>query len=120
MPRHSRWQPLAATPAGGSAHNNVIGRGGSGPFVDGVNGNRVGSGDAPLDAGLKPLGYYGGPVRTVALEPWSPARDGGSNPDGLSFDQRGEGWPRSVNGTDAGAFELGAGLFADGFEDGPS
>lgn len=107
----------AVTGPGASASNNVIGRAEGAPFLDGVDGNHVGANDAPLDAGLKPLADNGGPVRTVALQQWSPARDNGSNPDALSFDQRGEGWPRSVNATDSGAFELGALLFADGFEE---
>lgn len=99
------------------ALNNVIGRADNSVFQNGVNGNLVGAQDAPLDAGLAAIAYNGGPTRTVALEPWSVARENGSNPDGLSFDQRGEGWPRSVNVTDSGAYELGPGVFSDGFED---
>jgi hypothetical protein len=70
---------------------------------NGVNGNLVG-----IDPKLRPLDYYGGPTQTFALYGDSPAIDHGSNPDGLTTDQRGYG-PRDVNGVaDIGAFEFGA------------
>jgi hypothetical protein len=53
---------------------------------------------------LAPLAFNGGPSRTHALLPTSPAIDAGSNPLGLTEDQR--GFPRVVNGTpDMGAYE---------------
>jgi hypothetical protein len=57
-----------------SSSYNLIGTGGSGGLVDGVNNNLVGR-----DPLLAPLGYYGGPTQTMALLPGSPAIDAGSN-----------------------------------------
>ncbi len=92
--------------AGPSAYN-LIGTGGSGGLSNGVNHNIVLSGSEV--AGLAPLGNYGGPTRTMALLPGSPAIDAGSNaliPAGITTDQRGTGHPRIVNSTvDIGAFE---------------
>jgi CSLREA domain-containing protein len=56
--------------------------------------------------GLAPLGSYGGLTPTMPLFGGSPALDAGSNPGGLTTDQRGTGYPRSYGaGTDIGAFE---------------
>jgi hypothetical protein len=72
------------------------------------NSNLFGTTANPLDPKLRPLDFYGGPTRTVALYGDSPAIDAGINPNGLTTDQRGFG-PRAVNGaTDIGAFEFGA------------
>jgi hypothetical protein len=87
--------------------NNLIGTGGSGSLVNGVNGNIVGVADPKLG----PLGNHGGPTQTIPLLPGSPALDTGSNAlavDGsgnpLATDQR--GLPRIFNGTvDIGAYE---------------
>lgn len=56
--------------------------------------------------GLMPLANNGGPTRTHALRPDSPAINRGNNVAGLHFDQRGRGFPR-VNGprADIGAYE---------------
>jgi hypothetical protein len=58
---------------------------------------------------LAPLGYYGGPTRTMGLMVGSPAIDAGSNslvPPGIATDQRGAPASRIANGTvDIGAFE---------------
>ncbi|MBX7105048.1 MAG: hypothetical protein K1X57_13265 [Gemmataceae bacterium] len=65
-------------------------------------------GNLPLgtNALVGPLGNYGGPTQTVALFTGSPAVNAGANPGGLTFDQRGAGFPRVVGGTiDIGAFE---------------
>jgi len=49
----------------------------------------------------------GGPTRTMALLPDSPAIDAGDNTDAPEFDQRGEGFPRVVNDrVDIGAYEV--------------
>ena len=64
---------------------------------------------SPLNPLLAALGNYGGPTQTMALLPGSPAIDAGNNaliPGGVTTDQRGTGYPRTVNGTvDIGAFE---------------
>ncbi|HMP77213.1 MAG TPA: choice-of-anchor Q domain-containing protein [Kiritimatiellia bacterium] len=77
---------------------NLIGPGGSGGLVDGVNSNRVGV----SDPGLAPLAQYGGRTPTRALYPWSPAVDA-CFLIGASTDQRGfiRDDPRDI-----GAFEL--------------
>ncbi len=90
-----------------SASDNVIGIGELSGIPDGVNGNQVGSLASPLDPLLGPLADNGGPTLTHALLAGSPAIDRGSNPAGLTWDQRGAGFAR-VSGAraDAGAFEL--------------
>lgn len=60
---------------------------------------------------LEPLADNGGPTRTMALQAGSPALDAGPDPiasfPGNSFDQRGSGYVRVVNGrVDIGAFEV--------------
>jgi hypothetical protein len=60
-------------------------------------------------ADLGPLSYNGGPTETMALLPGSPAINAGNNSvtAGVTFDQRGTGFPRIVGGTvDIGAFEV--------------
>ena len=55
---------------------------------------------------LGALSNNGGPTRTMALLPGSPAIDAGDNTDASRWDQRGPGFPRIVNGViDIGAFE---------------
>ena len=67
---------------------NLIGTGGSGGLVNGVNNNQVGVSDARLS----PLANNGGPTQTHALLSGSPALDAGSNTlannAGLTTDQR--------------------------------
>ena len=59
-----------------------------------------------VDPRLGPLQDNGGLSRTHALLPGSPAINTGSNPLGLAYDQRGEGFPRVLNGAaDMGAHE---------------
>ena len=91
---------------------NLIGTGGSGGLVNGVNNNQVGV----TNMGLDPNGpqFNGGPTQTIALLPGSPALNAGSvalavdeNGSPLSYDQRGAGYPRVINGTvDIGAYEF--------------
>jgi hypothetical protein len=68
---------------------------------------------------LLPLADNGGPTKTHALGPGSPALDAGNNSGGLTTDQRGSGFPRIVGSApDIGAFE-GVDtdrIFADGFD----
>lgn len=71
-------------------------------FTNGVMGDLVG-----IDPNLDGLGDNGGPTRTVALLPGSPAIDAGSNPNGLTTDQRGAGFARVFGSSaDIGAFEV--------------
>ena len=94
-------------PVDGTSSYNLIGLGGSGGLVNGVNHNQVGV----ANPGLGSLGDNGGPTQTVALIPNSPAVDAGNGFD-LTTDQR--GYVRPVNipripnagdGSDIGAFE---------------
>ena len=58
------------------------------------------------DPRLAPLANNGGRTQTHAFLEGSPAIDAGNNNAGYAFDQRGEGFPRVVNGrADIGAFE---------------
>jgi hypothetical protein len=86
---------------------NLIGDGtGMTGLSNGVNGNLVGSAAAPIDPLLGPLQDNGGPTKTHALLIGSPAIDAGNNAYATDWDQRGEGFPRIVNGIiDIGAFE---------------
>jgi hypothetical protein len=86
------------------ASNTLLGDGdGADGISNGVKGNIVG-----VDPKIDSIGFNGGPTPTIALLRGSPAIDAGSNPLGLTTDQRGYG-PRNVNGiTDIGAYEFGA------------
>jgi hypothetical protein len=88
--------------------HNLIGDGtGMTGLSNGINGNLVGSAAAPIDPLFGPLQDNGGPTKTHALLPGSPAIDAGNNAYATDFDQRGPGFPRIVNGTiDIGAFEV--------------
>jgi hypothetical protein len=56
---------------------------------------------------LGSLQNNGGPTQTMALLAGSPAINAGDNTNAPSYDQRGPGFPRIVNGTiDIGAFEV--------------
>ena len=115
-----------------SLGNNLIGRpvGASifgnpgGSFTNGVNGDQVGTDEAPLNPRLGPLANNGGPTQTHALLSGSTALDAGNNcvldnscspavGQSLSTDQRGAGFPRAADSADAnttqtvdiGAFE---------------
>src|SRR5205085_576120 len=81
----------------------------------------TGTSAAPLNPKLGPLKYNGGPTDTMALLSGSPAIDKGTSAGltgTLTTDQRGVGYKRTINksiadatggdGTDIGAFELGA------------
>lgn len=92
---------------------NLIGRGdGCTTFVNGANGDKVGSNASPLDARLGPLAYNGGATATHALLPGSPAYEAGNpaTPGTLSLgacagtDQRGVVRPIGAQ-CDSGAFE---------------
>jgi hypothetical protein len=70
------------------------------------------------DPRLAPLANSGGPTRTQALLPDSPALDAGNNAMGSTADQRGAGFPRTLGArADIGAFERDPGvIFRNGFE----
>jgi hypothetical protein len=96
-----------------SQGHNLVGKGDGGTgFVNGVNGDQVGSVALPIDPKLGPLQNNGGPTATMALLPGSPAIDAGDDsvlgaPLFLTTDQRGAGFPRKVGAhVDIGAFEL--------------
>jgi hypothetical protein len=78
----------------------------SGPDTSG----NIWSGDHNIIGGnplLGPLQNNGGPTKTMALLPGSPAIDAGSNANAPDWDQRGTGFSRIVNDTiDIGAFEV--------------
>ena len=76
-------------------------------FINGENGDIVGTLENPIDPLLGELQDNGGSTPTQALLEGSPAIDAGSNPNDLATDQRGVGFDRTVgDGTDIGAFEL--------------
>jgi hypothetical protein len=81
---------------------------GTSGFINGANGDLVGTVASPIDAKLGPLQNNGGPTRTMALLPGSPALGAAacSDADGtpLTVDQRGLPRPQ-VTGCDIGAFE---------------
>ncbi|HWT01914.1 MAG TPA: Ig-like domain-containing protein, partial [Pyrinomonadaceae bacterium] len=94
---------ISGTMAAASSFNNLIGAGGAGTLVHGVNNNQVGV----TNPRLGPLTNNGGPTRTHALRPNSPALDAGDNTlatnAGLTNDQRGPAFNRFVDSTDADA-----------------
>jgi hypothetical protein len=71
-----------------------------------------------VDPQLLPLADNGGPTQTHAIPSGSSAQDAGNNAAGLTTDQRGYGFPRTVGaGTDIGSFELlDDRIFFNGFE----
>jgi hypothetical protein len=83
---------------------NLIGTGGSGGLIDGVNHNHVGV----ANPGLGPLGYYGGPMQTMALLPGSPALNAGDPNELGTADQRGVVRSGGVN---IGAYQASATTF---------
>ena len=101
-----------------SPGHNIVSRGeGSTGLTNGVNGDQVGTINAPINPQLAPLGNNGGGTPTRALLPGSPAIDAGSNAlaknsstgEVISIDQRGLQRISPTGGTvDIGAFELGA------------
>jgi hypothetical protein len=83
-------------PAGVTGTNNLIGTGGSGGLSPSDNLLNV------ADPGLTPLGYYGGPTETIALQPNSLAIGAGVAVAGVTTDQR--GFPLASK-PDIGAFQ---------------
>jgi hypothetical protein len=79
---------------------DLIGPGGNGGILNGLNGDIVVSSVANL--GLAPLGDYGGPTPTMALLPGSEAIGNGASASGVSSDQRGFALDSPI---DIGAFQ---------------
>ncbi len=81
---------------------------GTSGFLNGVNGDLIGTQAAPLDARLGPLAFNGGRTRTHALLHGSPAVDAGASTDAggapLTTDQRGVTRPQGL-ASDIGAYE---------------
>jgi CSLREA domain-containing protein len=126
------YAPLASVASSASSLNGSIVANNSAPAGPDIFGT-VNSGDYNLvqntsgasltgthnitgtDPMLGPLAYYGGPTETHILLTGSPAIDQGNNFSGATTDQRGVGFPRTVDGaignasggdgTDIGAFE---------------
>ncbi len=105
------YDDISGEPVSSASAYNLIGLGGSGGLVDQstdpAHHNRVGVANAGLAAALTDSG---GPTQTIALLPGSPAIGAGStaraNQYGLTTDQRGAGFSRTIDGTiDIGAFE---------------
>jgi CSLREA domain-containing protein len=87
-----------------TARFSLLGIGNGSGITNGVNGNQVGSQAAPLDPKLGPLAFNGGPTRTRALQPGSPAIDAASTPDCPTTDQRGVLRPQGA-ACDIGSYE---------------
>jgi hypothetical protein len=93
-----------------SGGHNLIGDGsGSTGFVNGVNGDQVGTAANPIDPRLGPLANNGGPTRTHALLAGSPAIDASDNSAAPATDQRGVA--RSRDGDDDGTSVVDIGAF---------
>ncbi len=94
-----------------SLGHNLVSVGGDG-FIDGVNGDQVGTPGTPVNAFVLSLADNGGPTQTHAIAPFSPAIDAG---DPLVFpttDQRGLARPQGL-ASDIGAYEDGLVFGAD-------
>lgn len=77
----------------------------------------VPGGSITIDPNLGPLQDNGGPTRTHALLPGSPAIGRGNNVLGLGSDQRGVPFRRiDASRADIGAFEFADAIFGDGFD----
>ena len=105
------------------AGNDILDLAGTATAATGSNNLIMGSPISPpgtltADPMLQGLGNYGGPTFTHALSASSPAIDAGNNLLGLSFDQRGQGFPRVVGAAvDIGAFESNDRIFSNGFDE---
>ncbi|MES2594002.1 MAG: choice-of-anchor Q domain-containing protein [Verrucomicrobiota bacterium] len=68
----------------------------------------TGTDAAPLDAGVAPLGFYGGPVPTCPLLPGSPALDAATAIPPTATDQRGLPRVQDADGTGGAVADIGA------------
>ncbi|MGL5833988.1 MAG: choice-of-anchor Q domain-containing protein [Waterburya sp.] len=118
LPGTNTDDDVIGTAAFTSGGNNLIGRvdgigrsafdsADAAGFVEGENGDLIGTSANLIDPKLGELKDNGGATFTQALLNGSPAIDAGSNLNNLATDQRGEGFNRTVgNGTDIGAYEV--------------
>ena len=92
-----------------SSSYNLIGNGDEANLTNGGT-NHIGTALSSIDPKLLILGDYGGPTRTHALQSGSLAIDHGSNSaaSGLSYDQRGLGFDRVIDGGTASVVDIGA------------
>jgi hypothetical protein len=84
---------------------NLIGNGEDSVFVNGVNGNIVGTAANPVNPLLSPLANNGGSTQTQALLPGSLAIDAANPSNFPTTDQRGVSRPQGAR-ADIGAFEV--------------
>jgi predicted outer membrane repeat protein len=83
--------------------HNLIGQMSSNSvFVDGDNGDQVGTAASPIDPMLASLADHGGLTETMALQSGSPAIDAGTSSGAPTTDQRGHA---RVGAVDIGAYE---------------
>ena len=89
-----------------SGDHNLVGDGTGSNLSNGANGNHVGTSASPINPLLGPLEDNGGPTKTMALLPGSPAIDAGNSAaSGLpGTDQR--GFARVSGAVDVGAYEV--------------
>lgn len=88
------------------ARFNLIGDGTGSGIADGVEGNQVGTGAAPIDPKIGRLAANGGTTRTHALMVGSPAIDAGNDGECPPRDQRGVTRPQGAH-CDIGSYERG-------------
>jgi hypothetical protein len=92
-----------------SGGHNLIGSSAGNSFVNGTDGNLVGSSSTPLAADVNALASNGGPTQTISLQSNSPAVNAGNDSTAPSTDQR--GYFRS-GVSDIGAYEFNGTLIA--------
>jgi hypothetical protein len=88
------------------ARFNLIGDGTGSGIADGVDGNQVGTGAAPIDPKIGRLATNGGTTKTHALMLGSPAIDAASDGECPASDQRGVTRPQGAH-CDIGSYERG-------------
>lgn len=82
-------------------NNSLVGTKGAAVFTD-----DTGSIEQDISSDIEALAYNGGPTKTHAIKSTCAAKDIGSNPLNLTYDQRGIPYSRTYNSiTDAGSFE---------------
>jgi hypothetical protein len=112
---------ISGTVASASSFNLIGDDSGLIGLTNGTNGNQIGTSLAPINPQLGPLANNGGPTKTQALLPGSPASDAGDNcvldnscspalAAALTTDQRGAGFNRAVdaNGDGTTTVDIGA------------